>query len=55
MKQHGDKLLVQVNDHQSVVSMDSNEIVKKQVEGDEIMILSLMRQTERLSVSNMSM
>ena len=47
----GDKYLVTINDRKSIVSVDEDELLQRQVEGDDIMILSLMKQTERLSVS----
>ena len=53
-KEEGARVLVQINDQQSVVSLDEDELMKKQAEGEDIMILSLMRQTERLSFRNMS-
>lgn len=53
-KEEGARVLVQINDQQSVVSLDEDELMKKQAEGEDIMILSLMRQTERLSFRNMT-
>lgn len=47
----GDKFLVTINDRKSIVSVDEDELIERQVQGDDIMILSLMKQTERLSVS----
>ena len=53
-KEEGARVLVQINDQLSVVSLDEDELMKKQAEGEDIMILSLMRQTERLSFRNMT-
>lgn len=43
--------MVRINDHESIVSIDDDELQSRQVEGDDIMILALLRQTKRLSVT----
>lgn len=39
----GDKFLVTINDRKSIVSVDEDELIERQVQGDDIMILSLMK------------
>ena len=47
----GDRYLVKLNDHESIVSLDDDELREKQIEGSEVMICALIRQTERLSMT----
>ena len=41
--ENGDKVLVQIEDHQSIVSIDEEELAQKQADGENIMILALMK------------